>query len=223
MRRIGFIHSGSHFQLACLNDPAVVALDVVDCYAPELDAKDLEGLDALFVSARLHPGVIPAIAPLVLDFLAGEGRRVYVDGENSVGEWLPGTGEEPRGTNFWGWRVGEDVGRRSVNRTHPFWDRLSERSVHWHYHGVLTHPSAAVPLVRLEEIEDPPQSIDPWGLPYRALPDHPNTLLYVDSATFVAEIVVSTMDAAFHHGSGFMPGATQLFYRMLRWLGEPRS
>lgn len=47
--------------------------------------------------------------------------------------------------------------------------------------------------------------------------------MYYDAGTFPAEVVVSTMDASFHHGSGFMPGATQLMYRMLHWLRGARG
>ena len=157
---------------------------------------------------------------LLVDFLSRDGARMYVDGENAVGDWLPGTDEIRRGTNFWAWRVGEDVGRRSVNTDHPFWRRLSGRSVHWHYHGVLDHPAAATPLVALADPQSEHSAADPWGLEYRAIPGHRNTLMYYDEQTFPAELVVSTMDASYHHGSGFMPGASQLLYRMLRWLGE---
>jgi hypothetical protein len=220
MRRIAFVHTGSYFHLACLKDPAVVAMDVADVYAPDLKDGDLDAYDAVYVAARLHPAVRDRITPQLVTFLDRPGTRMYVDGENEVGTWLPGTTETRRGTNFWAWRIGEDVGRRSVNTEHPFWQRLSERSVHWHYHGVLTHPEAAVPLVRLQELPAENGGEDPWGQNYRALPDHPNTLMYIDEDTFPAELVVSTMDAAYHHGSGFMPGASQLFYRMLGWLRE---
>lgn len=144
---------------------------------------------------------------------------MYIDGENAVGDWLPGTSEQARGVTFWAWRTGEDVGRRSVNQDHPFWAHLSEQSVHWHYHGVLDHPDAAVPLVKLEDCQSE-ESYDARGRSYRAIPGHRNTLMYYDETTFAAEVVVSTMDAAYHHGSGFMPGASQLLYRMFRWLGE---
>lgn len=219
MRRTAFVHTGSYFHLATLKDPAVVAMDVEDVYAPDVEPGGLDAFDAVYVGARLHPGVRDRIAPILVDFLQREGTRMYIDGENAVGQWLPGTTEETRGTNFWAWRVGEDVGRRSVNQDHPFWQRMSERSVHWHYHGVLDHPEAAVPLVVLEDV-GPQDRTDPWGLEYRAIPGHRNTLLYYDHATFPAELVVGTMDAGYHHGAGFMPGATQLLYRMLRWLGE---
>jgi len=223
MNRTAFIHTGSYFHLATLKDPAVIAMDIADVYAPELSPGGLDDFDAVYVAARLHPGVREAIAPILIDFLNRDGARMYIDGENGVGQWLPGTTETSRGTNFWAWRIGEDVGRRSVNQEHPMWQRLSQRSVHWHYHGVLDHPDAAVPLVALEDFDDGvDDSADPWGLEYRAIPGHRNTLMYYDESTFTAELVVSTMDASYHHGAGFMPGASQLLYRMFGWLREAR-
>jgi len=218
MTRVAFIHTGSFFHLADLRDPAVRAMDLVEVYAPDLQPGGLDGFDAVYVAARLHPGVLARIAPILVDFLGTRGARVYIDGENAVGDWLPGTVETRRGTNFWAWRIGEDVGRRSINQDHPFWEGLAEDAVHWHYHGVLAHPETAVPLVRLEELPEHADPEDPWGTPYRAIPGHANTLMYYDAGTFPAEVVVSTMDASFHHGSGFMPGATQLMYRMMHWL-----
>lgn len=221
MTRVAFVHTGSFFHLADLRDPAIRAMDITDVYAPDLEQGGLAGFDAVYVAARLHPGVLRRIAPILVEFLSTDGARMYIDGENSVGEWLPGTEETLRGTNFWAWRIGEDVGRRSVNQDHVFWQFLRDDAVHWHYHGVLSHPDSAVPLVRLEESGDPLVSDgpdDPWGTPYRAIPGHANTLMYYDAGTFPAEVVVSTMDASYHHGAGFMPGATQLVYRMLYWL-----
>lgn len=221
MSRVAFIHTGSFFHLANLRDPAIHAMDLSDVYAPELHPGGLDGFDGVYVAARLHPGELARIAPMLVDFLKTPGARMYIDGENSVGTWLPGTTESLRGTNFWAWRIGEDVGRRSVNIDHPFWENLADDAVHWHYHGVLDHPETAVPLVRLEELPEHAGDAaprDPWATPYRALPGHGNTLMYFDAGSFPAEVVVSTMDASFHHGSGFMPGATQLVYRMMHWL-----
>ncbi|WP_345751279.1 hypothetical protein [Microbacterium rhizophilus] len=217
MSRVAFVHTGGFYHLADLRDPAVRAMDVADVYAPELEPGGLDGFDAVYVGARLHRGVAARIGPILRGFLDRPGARMYVDGENPV-DWIPGTELTPRGTNFWAWRIGEDVGRRSVNTDHPFWHRLADDAVHWHYHGVLSHPASAVPLVRLEPLPGRAEATDPWGTGYLAIPDHPNTLMYHDAESFAAELVVSTMDASFHHGSGFMPGATQLMYRMLHWL-----
>lgn len=221
--RIAVVHGGAPFHLADLADPAVRARDVVEVYAPQMTAHSLDNVTALYLAARQHPAVMRRIAPFVLDFLNRPGNRAVIDGENQVGTWLPGTTEERRGTAFWTWRTGEDLGRRSVRLDHPLWDYLNDEAVHWHYHAVLAPPPGAAALVVLEPVlgADPDRR-DPWGLAYGALPDHPNALLYHDAVTFPAEVVVQTMDATYHHGAGFMPGATQLFYRLLDWLAAAR-
>lgn len=225
-RKVAFVHSGAFFHLATLNDPAVKAHDLVEVYAPEMTADSLADCDAVFLAARQHPDVLERIAPLFVDFAHRSGTKLYVDGENAPWQWLPGTDGTGRGTNFWAWRTGEDVGRRSVNKDHFMWNYLNDFSVHWHYHGVLEPPEGATPLVVLEELPaaataaDAGLGTDPWGSDYLAIPGHPNVLLYHDDATFPGEIVVSTMDCAYHHGSGFMPGASALLYRMLTWLRD---
>ncbi|WP_257159641.1 hypothetical protein [Corynebacterium cystitidis] len=219
--RIAFVHTGSYFHLATAHDPVVQAREVQPVYWPAYEG-DFSEFDAVYVAARCHPGVIAEKHPQIVNYLQKPGRKVFIDGIAHVNEWLPGTTEIPRGTNFWSWRTGEDVGRRSVNQDHPLWrDYLSQRSVHWHYHGVLAPPEQATPLVVLVPVDNDPANelgVDPWGTGYLAVDGHPNVLLYHDAATFAAELVVTTMDASYHHGAGFMPGATQLLYRMLAWL-----
>ncbi|CAM4007633.1 hypothetical protein [Corynebacterium belfantii] len=220
MRSIALIHSGSFFHLADLRDPAVKAYDVREIYAPEMDEHSLDNCDALFIAARQHPQIMQQIAPHVLNFMGRAGVKTFVDGENQVGTWLPGVKETRRGTNFWAWRTGEDLGRRSINPAHPMWNYLSDEAVHWHYHAVLNPPEGATALVHLEVLDNhrDEDHLDPWGEHYLAIAGEQNVLLYHDEVSFPSEIVVSTMDATYHHGAGFMPGATQLFYRMLRWL-----
>lgn len=102
MKRTAFVHTGSFYHLATLQDPAIVAMDIGDVYAPDLGPGDLDDYDAVYVAARLHPDICGKIAPVLLDFLQHSGVRMYIDGENAVGDWLPGTTELRRGTNFLG-------------------------------------------------------------------------------------------------------------------------
>lgn len=226
--KIAFVHSAAFYHLACLADPAVKSYDVVDVHAMDLGAAGERGdaaraaladCDAVYVAARIHPKAMAAAAPALVGALQRPGLRMAIDGENAVGSWLPGTTEELRGINFWWWRTGEDVGLRTLNKEHPLWtDCLSEPAVRWHTHGVLAPPAGATPLAMLVPIGE--DRTDPWAGTYTAIEGHPNIVLYHDEVTFPAEVLVSTMDAAYHHGQGFMPGATQLFYRKLRWISQ---
>lgn len=203
---IGFIHSGSFYHLACLQDPALRAWDIVECYARDIKAKDLDRFDALFLADRQHPGIMDFLAPFIIDYLQLGGRRAFIGAENHIETWLPGVSAEARTTNYWSWRTGEDAGQRPRNTSHYLWNYLDNESTVWHYHGVLFPPAHAVSLVGLDE-----------GM------ECEGSLLYYDDCSYPSALVASTMDPSFHHGLGFMTGATQLLYRIIRWLGSEQT
>ena len=82
----------------------------------------------------------------------------------------------------------------------PLWEFFTRRAVDWHHHGLLHPPSGARSLVTMEE-----NGTDSGAL------------LFIDEVNQPARLLVTTMDPVYHHGSGFMPGATQLLYSILRW------
>lgn len=124
-----------------------------------------------------------------------------------MSEWFPGTCEQQRPTIFWWWRTGEDSRIRRTSVDHPAAAWFTEKSLTWHYHGVLDPPAGAVSLVDLHTTDD---EVD-------------GSLLYVDEVSTPGRLRVTTMDPVYHHGSGFMPGATQLLYSVLRWASKGQS
>ncbi|MFC9838818.1 hypothetical protein ACFVKB_34155 [Rhodococcus sp. NPDC127530] len=114
-----------------------------------------------------------------------------VFGETNCGDWLPGVREDRLPTVFWWWRTGEDHRLRLRSPDHPAWNYLFERAVIWHYHGVLEPPDGAVSLVDLHT-EDGKRD---------------GSILFIDETT-AGRLLVATMDPVYHHGSGFMPGAS---------------
>lgn len=90
------------------------------------------------------------------------------------------------------------------NPEHPAQSGFTDRSVIWHSHGVLDLPGAATPLVDLAREDG----------------ERDGAILAVWERPGAAPVLVSTMDPVYHHGSGFMPGATQLLYRSLTWLRD---
>ncbi|WP_265690069.1 hypothetical protein [Streptomyces griseolus] len=203
---LGFLHGGSFHQLAALRDPAVRAWRPREIYLPEAREADFDGLDTLVVSDRLHPVLLARAAPALLR-VAHAGGTVVVLGENTLTGWLPGLrGSLPAETNFWWWRTGEDSGVRRNHEDHEAWEFLSTRSVRWHYHGLLEPPEGATALVHTVRERE--------GDPERA-----QVLLYEDRVSTAGRLIVTTMDPVYHHGSRFMPGATELLYGLLRWTG----
>ncbi|MFJ4771942.1 hypothetical protein ACIP88_23005 [Streptomyces uncialis] len=101
------------------------------------------------------------------------------------------------------WRTGDDPGVRLRAPEHPAWHHLTERSVRRHYHGLLHPPQGATVLARTEKEGPGPREV----------------LLYGDRVSTPGRLVVTTMDPVHHHGSAFMPGATQLLHGLPRWTG----
>ncbi|MEB4613589.1 hypothetical protein, partial [Leucobacter sp. M11] len=163
----------------------------------------LETADGLLVSDRLRADMLALAAPAILDVL-DRGRPAVILGENRVGEWLPGFAEHPRPTIFWWWRTGEPHRMTRPNPEHPAQGIFTDRSVIWHSHGVLALPEGATTLVDLAREDG----------------ERDGSILAVWERPGHAPVLVSTMDPVYHHGSGFMPGATQLLYRSLTWLRD---
>lgn len=199
MPRIALAHTGTSSQLATLRDPALAPYRIADAYLPTLEPGALDEVDVLIVADRSHPERLREHAA---DFLAvaERGGVLVVFGENQVQDWLPGVLWHAVPTNFWWWRTGEDHGMRQRSPLDPIWPYFSDRAVIWHHHGALTPPSGAVPLIDLE---------------YNG--ERVGVTAYVDRESTQGIVFATTMDPCFHHGAGFMPGATQLLYQTLRW------
>ena len=199
--RIGLLHCGAFQPLRTLADPALAPYRLESVYLPGADPGVLADLDVVLVSDRLHPGQLERFVPALLAALDDPGKTVIVLGENKVENWLPGVGYTFRPTVFWKWRTGEDNGTRLRLPEDPLWEFFTPWSVSWHHHGLLHPRPGARSLVVMEE----------EGA-------EAGTLLYVDEVNQPARLLVTTMDPVYHHGSGFMPGASQLLYSLLRWV-----
>ncbi|WP_210244100.1 hypothetical protein [Arthrobacter yangruifuii] len=199
--RIGLLHCGAFQPLRTLADPALAPYRIEPVYLPEADPAQLADLDVLIVGDRLHQGQLARFVPAILAALQDPGKTVIVLGENKVEQWLPGIGYSFRPTVFWMWRTGEDNGTRLRLPEDPLWEFFTPWSVSWHHHGLLHPRPGARSLVVMEE--DGAES---------------GSLLYMDEVNQPARLLVTTMDPVYHHGSGFMPGASQLLYSLLRWV-----
>lgn len=164
-----------------------------------------------FQGRRRHlrnPATAGDLARRLRHGVAERGGTVVVLGENGDCDWIPGLrGLRPTETNFWWWRTpGGDNGVRRAAHGHEAWDHLTGRAVRRHYHGLLEPPAGATVLAcaELEEEGDPATR---------------QVLLHEDRVSTPGRLIVTTMDPVYHHGSRFMPGATQLLLGLLRRTG----
>ncbi len=146
----GILHCGTSYHLRTLADPRVAERVDRELYLPRLESAGLADLDVLVVCDRVHPGLLRRHADELLD-VARRGGTLVVFGEVHAERWVPGLRWEPRPTNFWWWRTGEDPGIRPRSPEHALWRRLQHRDVTWHFHGLLHPPRGATVLAALEE------------------------------------------------------------------------
>ncbi len=197
---VGLVTGGTSYHERTLADPSFAPRLARGLYLPAVRSGDLDGLDAVVVSDRQHPGVLQHRAPALLG-VAERGDTLVVLGENGAHTWVPGLGWEPRPTNFWWWREGQDSGIRARNPDHPLWQTARLADLTWHFHGVLQPPAGATPLLVAEE-----EGADA-------------VVLYEDTVSTPGRLVVTTLDPVYHHGSNFMPAATRCLEVLLSWLG----
>lgn len=195
------LHSGTHFHLASLADRTLLVYRITAIHLRDIpaQAERLRRADVIIVADRQRLDLLRRAAPTIIACHAG-GTDLVVLGENDAGDWVPGIREETRPTIFWWWRTGEDSRIRPVNLDHGAWGIFTPRATVWHYHGVLHGGPGATSLVDLLT-EDGRRD---------------GSLLLLDE-TGPGRLLVSTMDPFYHHGSGFMPGATQLLHAVFQW------
>lgn len=196
------VHSGTHFHLASLADRTLLVYRLTAIHLQDVPtaAQRLRQADVIIVADRQRPDLLSTAAPVLLA-AHHTGVDLVVLGENHVADWLPGIREDPRPTNFWWWRTGEDSRIHPVAPHHPAWEIFSQRATVWHYHGVLHGGPDATSLVDL----------------HTETGARDGSLLLLDDSG-PARLLVTTMDPFYHHGSGFMPGATQLFHALFHWV-----
>lgn len=176
-------------------------------YVRDLSPRDLDGISLLIVPDRINPDQLRAHRQLLIEF-ADAGNTLIVFGENEAETWLPGAVWASRPTNFWWWlEPGAKPPHRLVDPHHALFEAVRFEDTIWHFHGVLTPPAGARPL-----IDVPAEGDYPGG-----------TLLYEDIVTTRGRIIVATLDPFYHHGSGFMPATTRFLDSFLPWAKNQAS
>lgn len=199
MRTILAVDGGTYFHHFSYEDPKVARHIRRRVHVRDLPGTDLGGVDVVLLPCRIDPDAMSPARRLLRDYLDGGGTVVSLNAE-AAEEFLPGVTVIPTEVNFWWWLdPAADPGIRILRPTHPVFRHVGAGDVVWHYHGLLTPPPGAVPLVEVAGR---------------------GALLYMDRVTTAGRLVVTTLDPLFHHGSNFMPAATRLLYGLMEWLAE---
>ena len=191
--RLIALSCGTYYHIESLEAPRYRAFfDAV--IAPERLEQAVTPTDCILVPCRSPAQRLIAQADILARHLA-QGGTVVAMGESRSDLWLPGVAFHGRATNWWWWLTpGADLGVRISDADHPLMNAIGPAEATWHLHGHFGVPDGATVLVE-----------DAAGLP----------LLYVDAVTTPGQMVVTSLDPFYHHGSHFMPATTRFLDRFL--------
>lgn len=146
-------------------------------YVHDLQAAQLDALDALVIPFQSNHKAIAARKDLVYDFLK-KGKKVFVEGDSSA-NWLDATWEDRPVNNYWWVKDPENPPVSETNYNHPVYRGLKPRHAFWHYHGVYT----AVPAHAVVHQKNVDGDIVTW-----------------ETRFFGGELLVTTLDPIVEHG-----------------------
>ena len=206
MKRLAATYNGSASQHRALHEPKYRRwLDRL-VYLPDLAEADLDDLDGLLVTERLHRAKFNAAAGRVLGVLERGATVIFLLG-GPPPEWLPGPprwearfrSEQGNWMPTWFLHPGDGLGLRAADPEHPFLRRVPVENATWHHHGVLWPPEGAEPVIVTRD-----------GA----------SVIYIDRVSTPGTLLVATLDPIYHYGSYFMPACERFLDGFLPWVVE---
>ncbi|MEM1418849.1 MAG: hypothetical protein AAGH15_28410, partial [Myxococcota bacterium] len=169
-----------------------------------LDDVDLAPWPTLVIPCRT-PGMRLAAHREQLAHYMDAGGRLVVLGETRPDLFLEGVRFARVPTNFWWWLEPEgQLDVRITDPTHPLFERVGEADLRWHVHGTLTLAFPARELVRWEDPET-------------------GGAIMVEAERGRGQLLLTTLDPTYHHGSGFMPATTRFLEGFVPWLAASQD
>lgn len=194
---IAVVDGGTYYHYRALHGERYRSYFDEVIYSLELPQVQLDKFSALVFPDRLHPAPLIAARKQIERYLA-RGGTVVAFGESQAHRWLPGVTWIFRPTNFWWWKTpGASLGLYAITPEHSLFQYVSLMDATWHYHGILTPPPGAIPVIGV--VDD-------------------GVLLYEDAVSTPGRLLVSSLDPFYHYGSHFMPVTERFLEKFLEWL-----
>lgn len=194
MPSLAAIDGGTYYHHRTLCEPPFASFFDATIYVRNVVDADLDSHDILFLPCRLNADLIAPSSDRLTRFMERGGTLVAM-GETFPERWLPRIVATPLTTNFWWWlEPGASLGVR-LTGAGGLDAYLDEAALSWHLHGFFTPQDGQVSLV--EASGRCQMFATAWGN---------------------GQLIATTLDPCYHHGSYFMPATTRFLEGFLPWL-----
>ncbi len=198
---IAIIDAGNYYHHHSIHEAPYARFFDHIVYLRDVPITDLGRFETLIVPCRTNPLYLANLSAQLQDFMHGGGRLVVM-GETFPDRWLPDIRFNAMETNFWWWLDrNADLGVRISDPAHPMASHVDARAATWHLHGTFAPLSSGQQsLIETRDGE---------------------SLMFQDSQSYApGELIATSLDPFFHHGSYFMPATTVFLQKFLTWLSE---
>lgn len=200
--KIAAIDNGMSYHINALNDPEWADLIAARPYLPELADTDLTAFDIVIVTCRSRPDLLARHQGQFEDFLA-RGGWLIASGETRPDGWLSGVTFREATMNYWWWlEEGGESGVRLRAPQHPIAAAIPPPERIWHFHGVFEPPADAVSILETKD---------------------GGSILYDRFPPGGGRTTIMAVDPFFHHGSFFMPAATEFLRGFMPFLATANT
>ncbi|PVB60175.1 hypothetical protein [Labrenzia sp. 011] len=199
MSFVGAIDGGTYFHHRTLTEaPFETCFDEI-VYIGDVAQTDLSRFDILFLPCRLNSLLIAPLKGQLVAYMQGGGTLIVM-GEIFPDRWLDGIEFTPCQTNFWWWITGEKgPAPRIANPSHALMKNMTASAATWHLHGHFAPKPEQEALIE----------------------DDIGVLMFEDRQSYApGRLIATSLDPCYHHGSHFMPAATQFLEALLPQLRE---
>ncbi len=164
-------------------------------YVHDLDATQLEGLEALVIPFQSNQVALSARKELIYDFLAA-GKKVFVEGDSSA-SWLDARWEDRPVNNYWWVTDPDNPPVSATDYTHPVYQGLKPRHACWHTHGAYTRIPEGAEIVQTNAAGE----VISW-----------------QTGTYGGTLFATTLDPVVEHGIQQITHLDNYVDRMTAWL-----
>lgn len=203
MNKIAILDNGTAYNIVALHTQPFKKYFEKVIYLPKIKKEDLQNIDTLIVTCLSNIDFLIKNKDMFLEFLAS-GKTLVVMGRNEPYKWLPDIQGQDLPFNYWWWLdQNNSIDFKQDIKEHQFFEYVNFEDMIWHFHDGYKVPKGGVSLVSHKE-----QDVS----------------IYFEMENYQGgNLIITSLDPFFHHGSSFMPNSSVFGEKLLKYLQNKKG